>query len=54
MNRKLRGLRKVLPKFYSTSVVVLSGRKRSGGRRSRKRFDGARKSARWRRLYLEV
>lgn len=44
------------PRFYSTSVVLLSGNKKhSGGRRSRKRYDGAKRHrSRWAAMYIEV
>jgi hypothetical protein len=54
-NDKYYGLREVLPKFRSTSVVVLSSSKRGvSRRRSRRRFDAVRRSLRWQKLYLEV
>lgn len=50
---KYYGLRELLPKFRSTSVVVLSGNKRGGGkRRGRKRFDGKKPAGLKRRSYI--
>lgn len=50
----LAGLGGCLPKFRSTSLVVLSGKKSGGGRRVRVRHKTRARTSAWYKRYVEV
>jgi len=54
-NYKFEGLEEVLPRFRSTSVVVLSGGRKGGRSNNRKAHrPDIRRSSRWVKMYMEV